>query len=544
VPGPSRAGREPATPVLDYHQSTKHSFHRFARSLGYLDWDAQPDPFRRYRGAPLVELPRQILRGDIPYHALFDRSAPPAPIDQASIGEFLRCSMGLSAWKQHQASRWALRVNPSSGNLHPTDAYIVWDGRVCHYAPREHALEVRAELGRAPGALPTSEVFLVGLTSILWREAWKYGERAFRYCQHDVGHAIGALRVAAALLGWTLTLLPDWSDEQIATMLGLDRDADFGDAEREEAECLAVVTPNDAAPALDAGTLVDAARRATWSGQANVLSGSHVRWDAIDEVARATRKGTEGAGGGKEGAVVVQDGVTHDHDGHRDSSPRAREVILRRRSAVAFDAKSSLSRNTFISMLQRLDPDRVPFDAIDWPPHVHLILFVHRVDDLPQGLYAWVRDPAAFDELRAAMRPDFLWERVSASDGSNASNLFLLVPTDVRFAGNRLSCDQEIAGDGFFSLGMLARLEPALQEYGNWFYRRLFWECGLIGQLLYLEAEAAGARSTGIGCFYDDPVHEVLGLSGMTWQTLYHFSMGIPVDDTRLTTETGYPEAF
>ena len=55
----------------------------------------------------------------------------------------------------------------------------------------------------------------------------------------------------------------------------------------------------------------------------------------------------------------------------------------------------------------------------------------------------------------------------------------------------------------------------------------------------YLEAEAAGARGTGIGCFYDDAVHELLGLSGREWQSLYHFSMGMPVDDPRLTTEPG-----
>ena len=47
---------------------------------------------------------------------------------------------------------------------------------------------------------------------------WKYGIRAFRYCQHDVGHAIGALRFAAALLGWRLELLPEWSDAQIAAL--------------------------------------------------------------------------------------------------------------------------------------------------------------------------------------------------------------------------------------------------------------------------------------------------------------------------------------
>ena len=59
--------------------------------------------------------------------------------------------------------------------------------------------------------------------------------------------------------------------------------------------------------------------------------------------------------------------------------------------------------------------------------------------------------------------------------------------------------------------------------------------------MLYLEAEAAGGRATGIGCFYDDPVHDVLGLDGHAFQSLYHFTVGRPVDDTRLTTEPGYP---
>jgi hypothetical protein len=66
--------------------------------------------------------------------------------------------------------------------------------------------------------------------------------------------------------------------------------------------------------------------------------------------------------------------------------------------------------------------------------------------------------------------------------------------------------------------------------------------------VLYLEAEASGARSTGIGCYYDDAVHELLGLpssvtdgtSSADWQSLYHFSMGRPVEDERLTTAPGY----
>ena len=181
-----------------------------------------------------------------------------------------------------------------------------------------------------------------------------------------------------------------------------------------------------------------------------------------------------------------------------------------------------------MSMLGRTRPAGPPWDAIDWPPQVHLLLFVHRVDGLTPGVYAYLRDPAVLPEWRTAMRAEFLWEPVKPNDSNDSNGLYLLLPFDVTWVANRVSCDQDIAADGFFSLGMVARLESSLRDRGDWFYRRLFWESGIIGQVLYLEAEAAGARATGIGCFYDDPVHEAAGLSGMEWQSLYHFSMGVP----------------
>ena len=62
----------------------------------------------------------------------------------------------------------------------------------------------------------------------------------------------------------------------------------------------------------------------------------------------------------------------------------------------------------------------------------------------------------------------------------------------------------------------------------------MFWEAGLLGQVLYLEAEAAGVRATGIGCFFDDPVHEIVAINGLSLQSLYHFTIGGPVEDRRL----------
>jgi nitroreductase len=110
----------------------------------------------------------------------------------------------------------------------------------------------------------------------------------------------------------------------------------------------------------------------------------------------------------------------------------------------------------------------------------------------------------------------------------------------VRALAARVSCGQAIAGDGAFSLGMIADYMGSLVSRGAAFYRNLFWEAGLVGQVLYLEAEEAGIRATGIGCYFDDPVHEVFGITSRDWQSLYHFTVGGPVEDLRLMTLPAY----
>ena len=118
--------------------------------------------------------------------------------------------------------------------------------------------------------------------------------------------------------------------------------------------------------------------------------------------------------------------------------------------------------------------------------------------------------------------------------------LYRLASGDTRGIASRISCGQDIAADGCFSLGMLAEFERPLTEHGAWVYPRLFWECGMIGQVLYLEAEAAGLRGTGIGCFFDDGMHSLLGLKDRRYQSLYHFTVGGPLEDERLTTLPAY----
>jgi len=86
---------------------------------------------------------------------------------------------------------------------------------------------------------------------------------------------------------------------------------------------------------------------------------------------------------------------------------------------------------------------------------------------------------------------------------------------------------------------MFARCAPDLIINPS-VYRDIHWECGMIGQVLYLEGEANGLRGTGMGCYYDNPTHSVFGMLSSKYQDLYHFTTGYNIEDARLQTLTAY----
>ncbi|HKP01020.1 MAG TPA: SagB/ThcOx family dehydrogenase [Nitrospiraceae bacterium] len=565
---------DPIDCVIHYHIQTKHHFNRYARALGYLDWANQPDPFRRFEGAQLSPLP--LLKSDEAplsptYDAIYQKEYVACqPITLQTISRLFEFALALSAWKKAGQSEWALRSNPSSGNLHPTEGYLIlpqFDGLnlkpgLYHYAPKEHGLEFRAEfsaeqLTRLLTPFPPG-AFLFGLTSVHWREAWKYGERAFRYCNHDVGHAIGSTRIAAATLGWNMTLLDSLEQNTVGSLLGTNRTEDFAGVEPEHPGCLAVIWPlvsvmgeelgvsdgkTEMPQYLDA-TLAKNLAAGPWYGKANRLSRDHgVHWEIIDKAAEASWKTqvNEVTVPLPKSADIAPD-ILH---ASRTASD-AGAIIRQRRSAVSFDGKTSITTTTFFRMMQLVMPhpdlpqlDRpMPWDVWPYDPAIHLMLFVHRVEGLTPGLYFLARDPQKLSHIQQCMNPELTWAPAPACPEDLP--LYWLLEGDAQKLAAQVSCHQDIAGDSAFSLGMLAEFEGRLRERGAWCYPRLFWEAGLLGQVLYLEAEAAGVRATGIGCFFDDPVHEIMGIKERSFQSLYHFTIGGPIEDSRLTTLPAY----
>ncbi|MDX1709268.1 MAG: hypothetical protein R3274_11750, partial [Desulfobacterales bacterium] len=104
-----------AKEIIDYHEATKHHYERYARSLGYMDWDNQPNPFRFYKNVPVLKLPLLKTDPTAAYRDLYERqNNAPRPIVLETIAGLLELSLGLSAWKAASGSRWSLRINPSS----------------------------------------------------------------------------------------------------------------------------------------------------------------------------------------------------------------------------------------------------------------------------------------------------------------------------------------------------------------------------------------------------------------------------------------------
>lgn len=507
--------------VFAYHETTKHSQQRYARSLGYMDWATQPNPFRNYNGADFLELPLAMNNATPPYH-LLDSNLPSAPLLKESLSQLLQFSMGIAAHKESGGSSWAVRCNASSGNLHPTETYLVLpplmeneNSSVIHYNPQKHGLETLTHFETSFWESLPKNSFLLGFSSITWREVWKYGERAFRYTQLDAGHAWQSMEVSAKMLGWKLTRLDSLSDSDINTLFGIKQENRF--FESENADMLFVVSPELVDSTLCLDSLLENLPL-VYDGIANKLSPTMQNWDIIPQIEDATSQ------------MQIPQKAEKKTTPSRQESKDSKQVILKRRSIHMMHTDySTISKDNFHTVLSSV------LGSLDSKQNsAHLALFVNRVEGYDEGIYILVRNNRDLESLKTQMHDAFLWEK------TGLENLYLLEKRDCKMASKAISCNQDIASDGAFSLGMLCNFSQQLNAHGAHRYKELYWECGMIGQELYLEATSLGLSGTGIGCFLDDMMHGTLGIKNNSFQILYHFTVGRGDVDSRIMTRPAY----
>ncbi len=575
-----------------YHCQTKHTVEKLFSGSWYLDWANQPDPFRVWEAKALIELPVDIPVSHLNYLRALEiclagqfradgwpgqrktggvfgdslaallQAVEVCPADRRFVSALLFYSMSISAWKQIAGTgeRWALRVNPSSGNLHPTETHVLIDAvagllpGAYHYRVKDHQLALRGQgdharrLWLALTGQPRCPPLIVLFTSILWREIWKYRQRGYRYCQHDMGHALAAMMLSAAALGWQACIIGTFPDRQVSRLI-----AAAGECDEEPALVIGLVPLADSHEPGDLHSSQTSAETPVWEslceleleGMPNRLSREVITYREVESVHQATclevddwqvRIGQERLGlpvaGGRPPSlslpspavpVSYQTGAQH----LACLSESVHSVVRRRRSAVDLDLQKrmplahlgyllSSSTRGFKADFQRPTAwDCCPPES--WRGHhlIALYLYVHRVDGLEPGIYY-------YDRIEQLLYP--------------------LALGDQRQVAKFASCFQDIAADGCFALSMVADLKQALALYGDRGYRFVHYEAGVIGQWLYLGSTALGYDSTGIGCFIDDMINELLDLPGGA-EVIYNFTVGAAVVDPRLTTLPSYPFA-
>src|SRR3984885_68089 len=454
----------------EYHESTKHSAQALWRTRHVLDWENMPDPFRHYEGAAVLDLPADPPSPEIPALELLQGAyggsvaQKPPLAGPAFLSQLLYYSAAISASKRvpFLGHRYALRVNPSSGNLHPTEFHFLtcgleqWPDGLYHYRPSAHVAEQRAsghvEVTRARGAAPI--VFV--LTSIAWREAWKYHDRAYRYCLHDMGHAWQSLVLAAQALGCDSFAIGHFPDDDVARVCRLSEDEWPMLIVELRGRSIPVREPNGPVRESDG-------RAAVWSGgRANLLSTEKIAYPLIDAIHDATKLGNR-ASRGISAAGPAPAGFGEIKLPPPASSTRSfGDVARTRRSALDFLGGTMSLPQLSAILAAATRPLLADFAGTRF---IQLYLYAHRVDGLPPGVYRFWPECA---EL----------EQVQAGDQS------------VEAAG--LSLGQGLAGNSCVTFSMIGDLDRAARSYGDRGYRYVHFEAGAIGPRLYLAAEALG----------------------------------------------------
>ena len=192
--------------ALEFHEATKHSRVSVRASAHYLDWENKPGPFKLYTGVPLQDLTTEFLRPAL--NALLSISGG-VPKERASasmgvdtLAELLFFSAGITReFRVPGRGTFYMRAAPATGALYPIEIYVVCrdleglKAGVYHFSPGDFSLArlrsgdwtpalssyagSRADVSAAPASII--------LTSIAWRNSWKYQARSYRHWFWDGG---------------------------------------------------------------------------------------------------------------------------------------------------------------------------------------------------------------------------------------------------------------------------------------------------------------------------------------------------------------------
>jgi len=226
---------------MEYHQRT--SYDRQDMSAHFLDWGNQPYPFKVYPGPKSIPLPQKVALPQKPLSTVLSKKKGgkiPAAIGLEDLSRILLAAYSPTATARQGGGNFYFRTVASAGALYPTEIYVavravrgLEDG-LYHFSIQHHGLiplrtqdvspQVAGAMVPPLGKLPVISFFL---TAIIFRSAWKYRDRSYRYHLLDTGHVLEHLTLALKAFSFPYRLSHDFRDEEMNRLIGLDDTKEF-----------------------------------------------------------------------------------------------------------------------------------------------------------------------------------------------------------------------------------------------------------------------------------------------------------------------------
>jgi SagB-type dehydrogenase family enzyme len=186
-------------------------------------------------GAEVAPAPAPIDVVDLPSPARSDaplgtvtagrrsvRDFATTPLAEGVVGQLLWAAQGITDEHGHRAA-------PSAGALYPLELLAVTTDRVLRYLADRHRADVIAEGDVRPALMAAAfdqesigaAPLVVVVTAVRGRTAVKYGDRAGRYVDIEVGHAAQNLLLHAVALGLGAVPVGGFDDDAVADVLAL-----------------------------------------------------------------------------------------------------------------------------------------------------------------------------------------------------------------------------------------------------------------------------------------------------------------------------------
>lgn len=452
--------------AVDYHLGSAYS--RQTRMGQALDWSNKPNVHKRYPEAESLVLQRDLKLPKVEAHKVLtgETARAPQPLNLVSLSGLLFMSYGFTAQVDYGTDRFYYRSAPSAGALYPVELYILardidgLEDGLYHYSLENFALN-RLRRGTPPDGFPAPSIILTGL---FFRSAWKYKDRAYRYCLLDAGHVAENLSLAGKVLGVRSDFSAHFEDEKLGRYLGLDLDKErplgvvhLGKSEIKTAA--ADVNQVDVLPVAD------------------MVAPNERVYDGIVQAARITSLPIQGE---IKRSLDRPDGedIMPPRPGWDDFQGLSlMGVLQQRRSRRNFKPKTLVQRDLSRALNMILTPDIGQV--------LHLGVVTNEIQDMTDGFYDCAPETGALRLRKGGFLSPAIGNAALSQDWVGRANLIFALSAP------------------------LARLEA---DYGPRSFRMAYLAAGRLGQRAYLTAEILGWGCCGIGAFFDDEIQNILGL--------------------------------